>query len=47
MIGLGIAIVGITVICLSLTKAAGMAERRMEELEKSSAGKGDGGIGGN
>lgn len=47
MIGLGIAVAVIYVVCLALARAAGMADRRLEEIQRLSAGREAGGLIGN
>lgn len=47
MIGLGIAVAVIHIVCIALARAAGMADRRLEEIQRLSAGREAGGLIGN
>ncbi len=47
MIGLGIAAAVIYIVCIALARAAGMADRRLEEIQGLSAGREAGGLIGN
>lgn len=47
MIGLGIAVAVVWVLTSTLTKAAGMADRRLEEIQRLTAGREAGGACGN
>lgn len=47
MIGLGIAGAVIYIVCIALARAAGMADRRLEEIQRLSAGREAGGLIGN
>lgn len=47
MIGLGIAVAVIYVVCIALARAAGMADRRLEGIQRLSAEREAGGLIGN